>query len=129
MTTGSNISALQPVITLTGTGTTVSPLSGAVTDFSTSMSTPVLYTVTDGINSKTYEVKVNNGPYSGVGDLKLIQFEGMNILNRENKTIQVYTVTGKMLISSLSDINLSEVPNGIYVVKISNEIYKISVIH
>jgi hypothetical protein len=53
----------------------------------------------------------------------------MNILNRENKTIQVYTVTGKMLISSLSDINLSEVPNGIYVVKISNEIYKISVIH
>jgi hypothetical protein len=55
------MTAITPAITLAGVGTTVSPASGASTNFTTN---PVVYTVTDGINSKIYNVTLtqNSAP-------------------------------------------------------------------
>lgn len=57
---GVNLASIAPVITTVGTGTTVSPASGANVDLSKSWDNGVKYTVTKGGSSTVYTVKVRN---------------------------------------------------------------------
>lgn len=124
---GTDLSALQPTIVLNGFGTTVSPASTVVTNFTNSPATPVNYTVTDGINSKVYAVVIHSGT-SELAQTKIsgISFDGQNILNKENQSLQVFDATGRMLISSTKNINMSPYSKGIYVVKSNSESLKIA---
>jgi hypothetical protein len=124
---GTDLSALQPTIVLNGYGTIVSPASTVATNFTNSAATPVNYTVTDGINSKVYAVVIHSGT-SGLTQTKIsgISFDGQNILNKENQNLQVFDATGRMLVSSTKNINMSTYSKGIYIVKSNSESLKIA---
>lgn len=55
-----DLTKAQPAISTVGTGTTVSPASGATVDLSGSWEKGVTYKVTKGSDSSTYTVKVRN---------------------------------------------------------------------
>ena len=123
---GTGLTALTPTIVLTGTGTTVAPLSGVVTNFSTSNVTPVNYTVSDGTFTKVYKVTVVEGT-TGVTQTKItgVYFDGQTIHNDAKMNLQVYDTTGRMMVSSINNINMSQSPKGIYIVKSTSGTLKI----
>ncbi|NDV46148.1 T9SS C-terminal target domain-containing protein [Paludibacter sp. 221] len=55
---GTGLASLAPVIVLGGSATSCNPASGAAQDFTSSVATPVQYTVSDGTNTKTYSVTI-----------------------------------------------------------------------
>lgn len=127
--TGTDLTALKPTIELSGIGTTVSPASGIATNFSTSGTTAVNYTVTDGINTKVYAVSITNEP-AGVAQLKLkgVYFDGQTVHNDNQSFLQVYNAVGSPVSSSYSDINMTLFSKGIYIVKCNSGSLKIAVL-
>ncbi len=123
-----DLTTLQPTIVLTGSSTTVSPLSGVATDFSNSYTTPVNYTVTDGCNSKVYAVSITvNGTGLSTNKMVGVSFDGQTIHNDSNLQLQVFDALGRMTVSSTKNINMSSSPKGIYIVKSNSGSLKISV--
>ena len=123
---GTDLTALQPTIVLTGVGTEVSPLSGIAKDFTISESTPISYTVTDGINSKVYAVTIKDAT-TGVfqNTIQGVTFDGKVIRNSSNLTIQVFDITGRMVARSTKNIDMSSMTKGIYMVKSTSGSFKI----
>jgi len=126
---GTDLTALQPAITLAGVGTVVSPATIIATDFSNSLSTPVSYTVSDGINSNIYLVTIVDAT-TGLTQTKLagVTFDGQIIHNNANSDLQVYDVTGRKVATSNKDINMSSNSKGIYIVKSINGTLKITLV-
>ncbi len=123
---GTGLSALQPTITLAGVGTSVSPASTLSTDFSNSATTPVNYTVTDGINYNIYAVTVEEGTTGNmVQKMTGINFDGRIIYNAEQSDLQVYNAVGRKIISSNQNIDMSTYVNGIYILKSNDKIMKL----
>ena len=116
---GTDLTTIQPAIVLQGTNTTVSPLSGAITDFSNSYTTPINYTVSDGCNnSKVYAVKVMvQGTGVSLPTISGVSFDGQTIRNENNQDLQVFDATGRMIAASNRNINMSSNSKGIYIVK------------
>jgi hypothetical protein len=126
---GTDLTALQPTVVLSGLGTTVSPASGVATNFTTSGTTPVNYTVTDGINSKVYAASITNDATGLTFTMANgISFDGKYIHNNANLDLQVYDATGRIVVSSNKDINMSNRMKGVYFVKSNQKIYKIVLI-
>ncbi len=127
--TGTDLTALKPTIELSGIGTTVSPASGVATNFSTSGTTAVNYTVTDGINTKVYAVSITTEP-AGVVQLKLkgVYFDGQTVRNDNQAFLQVYNAVGSPVSSSYSNINMTQFSKGIYIVKCNSGSLKIAVL-
>ena len=122
-----DLSAIQPAITLAGVGTTVSPASGAATNFTNSYATPINYTVTDGINTKVYAVVVTvHGTGLSQTQISGVTFDGKIIHNASNIDLQVFDVTGRRIVSSNQNINMSSASKGVYVVKSSIGTLKIA---
>ena len=138
---GTDVSNLTPTIVFQGTG--VSATGG--TDFSGSGSaaapafrapstgtnvtgTPVVYTASDGINSKPYNVIVNLGFWTGINQTTLsgVTFDGKTIRNAENINLKVFDTTGRLVASSVKDINMSSQSKGIYFIKSDNGLLKIA---
>ncbi|HET7734241.1 MAG TPA: T9SS type A sorting domain-containing protein [Paludibacter sp.] len=125
---GTVLSALQPTVTLTGTGTTVSPASTVATDFTNSGTSAVNYTVTDGISSKVYAVKIVEGTTAlSQNKISGVTFDGRTIYNVSNLELQVFDATGRKVVSSNKDINMSSNSKGIYFVKSNAGTFKIVV--
>jgi hypothetical protein len=123
---GTGLSALQPAITLAGIGTAISPASTITTDFTNSATTAVNYTVTDGISSKIYAVKVVEGTTSlSKTQLSGVSFDGQTIHNVSNLDLQVFNVTGRKVKSSNKNIDMSANAKGIYFVKSNTAVIKI----
>jgi len=121
-----DLTTLQPTIVLSGTSTTVSPLSAVTTDFSNSYVTPVNYTVTDGCNSKVYAVTITvGGTGFSVDKLAGVSFDGQMIHNNANVDLQVFDATGRFMASSNKNINMSNSSKGVYIVKGNTGILKI----
>jgi|GEM_PF-3244350 Putative Ig domain. len=123
---GTGLSALQPTITLEGVGASVSPVSGTTTDFTNSASTAINYTVTDGINSKVYAAKIVEGT-TGLSQTKIsgVSFVGQTIFNANHQSLRVYDTTGRLVLSSTENIDMSSKPNGIYIVQSQSGVLKI----
>ena len=124
---GADLTALQPTIVLSGVGTTVSPASGVTANFSTSETTPLNYTVSDGINSKVYATTIRVEP-SGLIQHKIagVYFDGQTIHNEANTTIQLVDALGRIVITSNKNINMSNFTKGIYVVRNNAASFKIA---
>ena len=124
-----DLTTLQPTITLAGTGTSVSPASTVTTNFSNSYYTAVSYTVTDGINSKIYAVKISV-QNTGLSENKIagVSYDGQTIHNDANLQLQVYNTLGSLMISSTKNINMTNFNKGVYIVKNGNESLKISIL-
>ena len=121
-----DLSTLQPTITLAGTGTTVSPASTVATNFTNSNTIPVNYTVSDGINSKVYAVSIIAEPAGFIQNkIAGVYFDGQIIHNDEKLNLIVLDVTGRMISNSQTDINMSSKVNGIYIVKSKVGVFKI----
>ena len=124
---GTDLTALQPVIVLAGAGTMINPASGSTTDFSNSNGNPVNYTVTDGTYTKVYAVTIVDGATS-IPQTRIngVSFDGRIILNASNIKLQVFDATGRLVVSSAKNINMSVCAKGIYIVKSSTGTIKIA---
>ena len=124
-----DLTSLQPTITLAGTGTSVSPASTVATNFSNSYYTAVNYTVSDGINSKVYAVKIYvQGTGLSENKISGVSFDGLTIHNDANLQLQVYNTLGSLMLSSNKNINMTNYNKGVYIVKSANESLKISIL-
>ncbi|MFT3752627.1 MAG: T9SS type A sorting domain-containing protein [Paludibacter sp.] len=123
---GTVLSALQPTITLAGSGTSVSPASTITTDFTNSGTNAINYTVTDGISSKIYAVKIVEGTTALLQNkISGVTFDGRIIANAANLELQVFDATGRKVVSSNKDINMSSNSKGIYFIKSNAGTFKI----
>jgi hypothetical protein len=99
-----NLTALSPVIVLSGTGTTVNPASGVATNFATAKN----YTVNDGINSKVYVVTIT----TPTGILQLLSegivFDGKTIHNPNRLKMRVFDLMGRNIVHSDKNIDMSK---------------------
>ena len=126
---GTDVTALQPTIVLSGVGTTVSPATGVATNFATSETTPINYTVSDGINTKIYATTITVEP-SGLSQHTIdgVYFNGQTIQNDANTAIQVVDALGRIVVSSNKNVNMSHYTKGIYIVKSNIASFKIAII-
>jgi hypothetical protein len=119
----SDLSSITPAVTLSSTGTTYFP-TGAQ-NFSSSS---VNYTVTDLINSKIYAVSLTQSGSKVVSPvINSIVFDGKKIHNPERLNLKVFELSGKLIVESNKDIDLSGKSKGIYIVKSNNDNLKINV--
>ena len=124
---GTGLTALIPTIVLTGTGTTVSPLTGIAANFSASGTTPVNYTVSDGTFTKLYKVTVVEGATGFTQPtISGVTFDGVTIHNASNVSLQVFDTTGRLVASSTKNITMSSFSKGVYVVKSNSGTLKIA---
>lgn len=123
---GHGISDITPVVTLQGVGTIYSP-TGAQ-DFTDSESNPVEYTVTDLINNKIYSVTVKEGTVAvDFSTTKSIFFDGKVLHNPQQVNLKVFDISGRLLVVSNKDIDMSSKAKGVYIVKSEEERMKINV--
>ncbi len=123
---GTDLSALQPTIVLSGIGTSVSPASGVATNFTNSALTPLNYTVTDGINSKVYTTSISTLP-SGFAQPSMegLYFDGQVVHNKNQTFLLVYNAIGILEASTTHNIDTKQYINGIYFVKCDSGCLKI----
>jgi hypothetical protein len=69
------------------------------------------------------------GPYTGVtkNNLTNISFNGRTILNPEHQQLNVFDATGRLIINSREDINMSAQAKGVYLVKGDKGMMKIAI--
>ena len=128
--TGTDLSALQPTIVLSGTVTTVNPASAVATNFTNSATTPINYTVTDGINSKVYVTTITAAPSGLIATtITGVTFDGQIIHNNANVDLKVFDATGRMIVTSNRNINMSGCSKGIYVVKSNSGTLKMAILN
>ena len=129
LSAGADLTTLQPTIVLSGFGTTVNPASSIVTNFINSATTPVNYTVSDGINTKVYATTITTVT-TGLASTTIggVSFDGQIIHNENNQDLQVFDAMGRMIIASKMNINMTHNSKGIYFVKGSSGTLKIVII-
>lgn len=120
-----NIAALQPVITLNGVSTTVTPAGPQ--DFTNSMTVPVIYTVGDMINKKAYNVTITVDP-TAVSNARTTTYfyDGQVIQNPERETLKVYDISGRMIIESNENISMKSFSQGVYIIRAETSLLKIT---
>jgi len=123
---GHGVTGITPAVTLQGVGTIYSP-TGAQ-DFTDSESNPVEYTVTDLINNKIYSVTVKEGTVAvDFPTTKSIFFDGKVLHNPQQVNLKVFDISGRLLVVSNKDIDMSSKAKGVYIVKSEEERMKINV--
>jgi hypothetical protein len=125
---GTDLTAVIPQITLTGVGTSVTPATAQ--NFSNSKATPLIYTVSDMISTKQYAVTIEEST-SAVNEVNAagFVFDGRILRNMNHEMIRVYDTTGRMMTSSLNDIDMSQFGQGIYIIRSENKVLKIAITH
>jgi len=123
---GTELAAVIPEITLAGVGTTVTPVTAQ--NFTNSKAAPIVYTVSDMISTKQYAVTIEEST-SAVNDVFAagFVFDGRTLRNVNHEMIRVYNTTGRMMINSLNDIDMSQFGQGIYIIRSDNKVLKIAV--
>ena len=122
---GTSLTNITPVLAV-APGTSYSP-TGAQ-DFTTSLVTPVVYTVTDGTSTKQYAVTITaNGPGTKVEkvDNSSLAFDGQTIANTEKAELRLFDASGRLLLTSNNDINMNGRSKGVYIVKSEDKQLKI----
>ncbi|MBP8944755.1 MAG: putative Ig domain-containing protein [Paludibacteraceae bacterium] len=123
---GHGLTNIMPVVTLEGVGTIYSP-TGAQ-DFTDSEENPLKYTVTDLINNKIYSVTVKEGTVAvDFPTTKSMFFDGKVLHNPQQINLQVFDISGRLLVVSNKDIDMSSKAKGVYIVKSEEERMKINV--
>lgn len=120
-----NLAALEPVITLNGVSTTVSPAGPQ--DFTNSMAVPVVYTVGDMINKKAYNVTISVDP-TAVNSTNMTSyfFDGQVIQNPERETLKLYDISGRMILESNENISMKSFSQGVYIIRAETSLLKIT---
>lgn len=113
---GTDLTALQPEVTVVGTGTWVSPSSGETIDFS-DQHYGVNYIVTDGINRKVYKVFVRTS--TALDELleEGLWFDGIILHNDNNVSVNIYDAAGRKLTMTNSSYSFDSLPAGLYIVQ------------
>ncbi len=113
---GTDLTALQPDVAVTGTGTWVSPSSGETVDFS-DQHYGVNYVVTDGINRKVYKVFVRIP--SALNELldEGLWFDGIILHNDNNVPVNIFDAAGRKLTMTNSSYSFDALPAGLYIVQ------------
>jgi hypothetical protein len=125
---GTDLTAVIPEITLAGVGTSVTPATAQ--NFSNSKATPLIYTVSDMISTKQYAVTIEEST-SAVNEVNAagFVFDGSLLRNVSHEMIRVYDTTGRMMTSSLNDIDMSQFGQGIYIIRSDSKVLKIAITH
>lgn len=120
-----NLAALEPVITLNGVSTTVTPAGPQ--DFTNSLTVPVVYTVGDMINKKAYNVTITVDP-TAVSDARTTSYfyDGQVIQNPVRETLKVYDISGRMIIESNENISMKSFSQGVYIIRAETSMLKIT---
>lgn len=120
-----NLAALEPVITLNGVSTSVSPAGPQ--DFSNSMAVPVVYTVGDMINKKAYNVTISVDPTAvNTTNMTSYFFDGQVIQNPEREALKVYDISGRMILESNENISMKSFSQGVYIIRAESSLLKIT---
>ena len=125
---GTDLTAVVPEITLAGVGTSVTPATAQ--NFSNSKATPLIYTVSDMISTKQYAVTIEEST-SAVNEVNAagFVFDGRTLRNVNREMIRVFDATGRMMINSLNDIDMSQFGQGIYIIRSDNKVLKMAITH
>lgn len=114
---GSNLSGLVPSISLNNPTTHVTckqaDETGAV-DFSSSRLKPIVFTVSDFINVRHYNVVVT-----------AIVVEGIEEVYQTGEWVNIYDIHGRMLTTTNEDIYQMELPQGIYLIQTARGSFKV----
>jgi len=134
---------------LSATGSRVYTLSvnGSIVTTTSTVSSGLIYSLSYDVNlNEPVVVKIGNQNNGGVtlGHLKIegnflgtglnntsendIYFDGKIIHNNSSAAIQVYDITGRRIINSANDIDMTSSPKGVYVVKSLNDTIKIALV-
>lgn len=99
-----NIKALKPVVSVADqTLTHVVPTADKVVDFSESLNVPVIYTVTDYINRREYEVRI-----------KAINAQGLDDVYAVGEWVNIYDIYGRLVTTTNENIYTMALPRGMY---------------
>lgn len=66
-----------------------------------------------------------NGATTGIATISEFNFDGSTILNPNRKNIQIFSISGIQVVSSYTDIQISDLPKGIFIVKTEQGRFKI----
>ncbi len=111
-----DLTALQPQVTVLSTGTWVTPADGEMVDFSDTHY-GVNYTVTDGINQKVYNVIVRKA--TAVDNIidEGLWYDGTTLHNDNNIWVNIYDAAGRKLTTTNSSYSFTALPTGIYLLQ------------
>lgn len=123
---GSDLTEILPEITLAGAGTTVTP--SIAQNFSNSLATPLIYTVSDRISTKSYSVTIVDD-LTSIHELNVSTFEiiGNRLNNPLKEFISIFDATGRLVISAHEDIQLDNLQHGIYIIRSQSSVMKIAI--
>ena len=105
-----DITAITPVVTVANpTYTHVTPGTDEVIDFSASTFAPVVFTVTDYINRRAYDVKV-----------RLFEPQGIEEIYSVGDWVNVYDIYGRKIATTNENIYNMALPTGVYIIVLEN---------
>jgi hypothetical protein len=105
-----DITAITPVVTVANpTYTHVTPGADEVIDFSASTFAPVVFTVTDYINRRAYDVKV-----------RLFEPQGIEEIYSVGDWVNVYDIYGRKIATTNENIYNMDLPTGVYIIVLEN---------
>lgn len=114
---GSDLTALVPSISLSDPTTHINSKqadeTGAV-DFSSSRLKPIVFTVSDFINVRHYNVVVTAAVAEGIDEVY-----------QSGEWVNIYDIQGRMLLTTNEDVYQMELPRGIYLIQTSHGSFKI----
>lgn len=113
---GTDLTALQPEVSVLGTGTWVTPGDGETVDFS-DQHYGVNYTVTDGINRKAYKVIVSVSTALDNLTEEGLWFDGVTLHNDNSVWVNIYDAAGRKLTQTNTSYSFSVLPSGLYLVQ------------
>lgn len=113
---GTDLTALQPQVSVLTTGTWVTPSDGEVVDFSDTHY-GVDYTVTDGINQKVYNAIVRTATaLDNISDDGL-WYDGTTLHNDNNIWVNIYDAAGRKITTTNSSYSFTALPTGLYLLQ------------
>ncbi|MBR1809134.1 MAG: Ig domain-containing protein [Paludibacteraceae bacterium] len=116
MPKGTDLTALQPQITLADNKTKVTPESGATVNFSDNYF-GVTFTVSDFINRKVYTAYITTATGLDETAIQGVWFDGRILRNPEGKWLYIYNVSGTLLTTTNSEFSFEALPHSIYIIR------------
>ena len=104
-----DLSKAIPAITVASQYTHTEPMAGEEVNFMNSAWVPVVYTVTDFINRRTYDVIV-----------RAYNPQGIDEVYTAGEWVNIYDVFGRMITTTNQDIYTMDLPRGMYIVVTAN---------
>lgn len=104
-----DLSKAIPAITVASQYTHTEPMTGEEVNFMNSAWVPVVYTVTDYINRRTYDVIV-----------RAYNPQGIDEVYTAGEWVNIYDVFGRMITTTNQDIYTIDLPRGMYIVVTAN---------